>query len=142
VLFGCMAAALFLIDTTWTIDVLRAVGESSKSMVDGLAQISAAIPKWSPYPATGFDSPLYISPFKIAGVTVDDIIHFGVYHQKFVVGKSGGGDFSDTWAESTSTAIVPIRRFIERFSLSRCAGAADRSASRSSGESRSIMLNL
>lgn len=93
VLFGCMAAALFLIDTTWTIDVLRAVGESSKSMVEGLAQISAAIATWSPYPATGFDNPLYTSPFQIAGVTVDDIIHFGVYHQKFVVGKSGVGDF-------------------------------------------------
>jgi phosphatidylserine/phosphatidylglycerophosphate/cardiolipin synthase-like enzyme len=93
VLFGCMAAALFLIDTSWTIDVLRNVAESSKSMVEGLTAISVDIPKWSPYPATTSDNPLYKPPFQLAGIVVDDIIHFGVYHQKFVVGKAGGGDF-------------------------------------------------
>jgi phosphatidylserine/phosphatidylglycerophosphate/cardiolipin synthase-like enzyme len=93
VLFGCMAAALFLIDTSWTVDILRDVAESSKSMVDGLTQISADIANWSPYPATTSDNPLYVPPFQLAGITVDDIIHFGVYHQKFVVGKTGGGDF-------------------------------------------------
>ena len=93
VLFGCMAAANFLIDTSLTIDLLRAIGEASKSMVDDLAVLNANIAKWSPYPATTADNPLYTPPFEIAGITVDDIIHFGVYHQKFVVGLTAGGEY-------------------------------------------------
>jgi phosphatidylserine/phosphatidylglycerophosphate/cardiolipin synthase-like enzyme len=93
VLFGCMAAANFLIDTNWTIDALRAIAEPSKSTVDDLAVINSNIAKWSPYRATTSDNPLYVPPFQIAGITIDDVIHFGVYHQKFVVGRTTAGKY-------------------------------------------------
>jgi phosphatidylserine/phosphatidylglycerophosphate/cardiolipin synthase-like enzyme len=88
VLMGCMAASEFLIDTSWTIDVVRAIAESSTGMVNDLNTISLDIVKWSPYPATVSDNPFFAPPLEIVGVTVDDVIHFGVYHQKFVVGQT------------------------------------------------------
>jgi phosphatidylserine/phosphatidylglycerophosphate/cardiolipin synthase-like enzyme len=91
VLMGALAAANFLIDTSFTLDALKAIAESSKSMVDDLATISADIAHWSAYPATTSDNPLYTPPLKVVGLTVDDVIHFGVYHQKFVVGKTPAG---------------------------------------------------
>jgi phosphatidylserine/phosphatidylglycerophosphate/cardiolipin synthase-like enzyme len=93
VLMGCMAAAEFLIDTAWTIDVLRAIAESSTGMVNDLNVISPDIAKWSPYPATTSDNPLYAPPLEIVGITLDDVIHFGVYHQKFVVGQTDDNQY-------------------------------------------------
>ena len=90
VLMGCLAIAEFLIDTSFTIDALRAIAESSTGMVNDLNAIAPDIASWSPYPATTSDNPLYTPPLKVAGLTIDDIIKFGVYHQKFVVGKSPG----------------------------------------------------
>jgi phosphatidylserine/phosphatidylglycerophosphate/cardiolipin synthase-like enzyme len=93
VLMGCIAAAEFLINTSWTVDALRAVAEASTGTVNDLAAISSDIAHWSPYPATTSDNPLFSPPLKVVGITLDDVIHFGVYHQKFVVGKSGAGDY-------------------------------------------------
>ena len=93
VLMGALAAANFLLDTSFTLDALRSIAESSKSMVDDLTTISADIAHWSAYPATTSDNPFFTPPFKVVGLTVDDIIHFGVYHQKFVVGRTPGGTY-------------------------------------------------
>jgi phosphatidylserine/phosphatidylglycerophosphate/cardiolipin synthase-like enzyme len=93
VLFGAMAIADFLLSSPFTLDVLRAIGEPSKGTVDDLTPVSQDLIRWSPYPATTADNPLFSPPLSLVGVTIDDIIHFGVYHQKFVVGKSAAGDF-------------------------------------------------
>jgi len=93
VLFGAIAVADFLIASPVTLDILRAVGEVSTSTVNDLKAYSLDLVRWSPYPAETTDNPLFTPPLVLAGITVDDIKHFGVYHQKFVVGKTGAGEF-------------------------------------------------
>lgn len=92
-LLGGLAAADFLINSPLTLDVLRMIGEQSKSAVDDLSLINNVTVKWSKYPATTADNPLFTPPLSIVGINIDDIIHFGVYHQKFVVGKKANGDY-------------------------------------------------
>jgi phosphatidylserine/phosphatidylglycerophosphate/cardiolipin synthase-like enzyme len=93
VLIGCLAVANFLIGTSFTTDALRAVGEVSTSTTTDLALVSPDLFRWSPYPATISDNPFFGGTLSVAGVTIDDVKHFGVYHQKFVVGKTGDGNF-------------------------------------------------
>jgi phosphatidylserine/phosphatidylglycerophosphate/cardiolipin synthase-like enzyme len=93
VLMGAMAVATFLIDTPLTLDVLRAIGESSKSIVEDLQPVDPDLIRWSPYPATTADNPFFTGSLQLADITINDIIHFGVYHQKFVVGKTPGNQY-------------------------------------------------
>jgi phosphatidylserine/phosphatidylglycerophosphate/cardiolipin synthase-like enzyme len=75
---------LLLLQTGVPIDLLKHIAEPSKDAVDALNAITSGLAVWTPYPATIVDNPLVPQPFTIAGNTIDDLHHTGVYHQKFV----------------------------------------------------------
>ncbi len=66
--------------------------EYSQPLMDALQDIDSTIAKWTPYPAAFADNPLVTVPPTILGVTLDDISHIGVYHQKYVIVKPSQGD--------------------------------------------------
>jgi hypothetical protein len=128
VLMGAMAVATFLIDTPLTLDVLRAIGESSKSIVEDLQPVDPDLIRWSPYPATTADN--RFSRARCSSPTSRSTTSFT---SGFITRNSSSARRLETstsaiLAASTSTAIVPTRRCIARcFRITTCKrGSRDR----------------
>jgi phosphatidylserine/phosphatidylglycerophosphate/cardiolipin synthase-like enzyme len=86
-------SALSTISTTSvTLDLIKSLLEYSKPLKDALDAIDPTIATWTPYPAAFSDNPLVSSPYKVLGHTIDDLSHIGVYHQKYVIVQTPGGD--------------------------------------------------
>jgi phosphatidylserine/phosphatidylglycerophosphate/cardiolipin synthase-like enzyme len=73
-------------------DALRSVVELSKSTVDAVNAAHPGTAVMTPYPATLADNPLAPHPLTIAGVNVELVKHFGVYHQKIAMARPPDGD--------------------------------------------------
>jgi phosphatidylserine/phosphatidylglycerophosphate/cardiolipin synthase-like enzyme len=85
---GLIAVAVLstILTTTVTLDLVKKIFEFSQPMKDALDAIDSTIATWTPYPAAFADNPLVAPPpVAILGHTIDDLSHFGVYHQKYVV---------------------------------------------------------
>jgi phosphatidylserine/phosphatidylglycerophosphate/cardiolipin synthase-like enzyme len=91
--FIAVAGLLAAFTTPVTAAVVKKIAELSQTMKDALDEIDPAIATWTPYPCAFADNPLVApAPFKVLGHTIDDISHFGVYHQKLVAIKPASGD--------------------------------------------------
>ncbi len=117
--------------------------EYSQPLMDALQAIDSSIATWTPYPAAFADNPLVTVPPTILGVTLDDVSHIGVYHQKYVIIKPSNGEvfaflggidinsdrpdttlhraehpFHDVQVKLTGPAVVElVRSYIERATL-------------------------
>jgi phosphatidylserine/phosphatidylglycerophosphate/cardiolipin synthase-like enzyme len=94
VLFGGGVLGANILDQVLlTAGELRNILELSRDTVDALNALPEvrALPgngqdvvTWAPYPAAVQDNPLAQFP-RVPGITIDDVKHFGVYHQKMVI---------------------------------------------------------
>jgi len=117
--------------------------EFSKPLMDALQTLDPTIATWTPYPCAFSDNPLVTVPPTILGVTLDDVNHIGVYHQKYVIVKPASGDvfgylggidinsdrpdttihraehpFHDVQVRLTGPAVIElIRSYVERATL-------------------------
>jgi phosphatidylserine/phosphatidylglycerophosphate/cardiolipin synthase-like enzyme len=72
-------------------DLLRSVAEPSKGTVEAINGEHPGTAVWTPYAAALADNPLAPHPLTIAGVNVELVQHFGVYHQKIAMAQPSGG---------------------------------------------------
>lgn len=111
---GVTAAAM----TPAAASLLEGFAESSQDFVAELHPIDPQLSTWTPYPASFDDNPIVTGPLSIGNVSIDDVDHVGVYHQKFVgirrtdgsyVAYLGGIDLnSDRIDTSLHRAIHPF----------------------------------
>jgi phosphatidylserine/phosphatidylglycerophosphate/cardiolipin synthase-like enzyme len=85
--------ATIVLTSPAAIAIMKAMAESSTAFVNGLDAIATGLYTWTPYPAAFADNPLVSPTPQIAGLTIDDFTHVGVYHQKHVSIKHGDGTY-------------------------------------------------
>ena len=138
-----VAALSAVLTTEVSEDLIAKQMEFSKPLVDALAALDPTIATWTPYPAAFSDNPLVTVPPSILGVTLDDVSHIGVYHQKYVIVKPASGDvfgylggidlnsdrpdttihraehpFHDVQVRLTGPAVIElVRSYVERATL-------------------------
>jgi phosphatidylserine/phosphatidylglycerophosphate/cardiolipin synthase-like enzyme len=82
--FAGMAGLEAWLQTGAPVDFIQKLKAVSTDAVNAFQAIDTQLATWTQYPAVIADNPLVPQPFKIKGVTIDDVNQVGQYHQKFV----------------------------------------------------------
>ena len=95
ILLAGIGIAGLLLTSEFTTDLARLYAEPSWETFPDLAALGSGVAGWAKYPPTVSDNPLAHGPLVLpGGVTVDDIIRFGVFHQKAVAIRFPDGSYT------------------------------------------------
>jgi phosphatidylserine/phosphatidylglycerophosphate/cardiolipin synthase-like enzyme len=116
VLAGGLGIATLALDSTWSTDLVRTYAEPSWETFPDLAALGPGVAAWADYPAAIADNPLANGPLTLpGGQVVDDVTHFGVFHQKAVAIRRADGTYTTYLGGvdiNSDRADTPIHRAI------------------------------